>query len=203
MSSRKREFHPGHFYHIYNRGNEGKDIFFERENYLFFLRRIGIYFTQNQVILICYCLMPNHYHLLVQQKGNMPITKPMLLLGTSYAKAINKSINRIGHLFQGRYHCKHIDKTEYLLHLTRYIHLKPVRSNLVEKPEEWEFSSYSDYINVKNGKLSHPEVVFDMFYGNEVDLSDHSTIVRVRRDCQDFVFSDEDMKIKIKPYLFG
>jgi putative transposase len=202
LPSRKREFHSGHFYHVYNRGNEGKEIFFERENYIFFLKRMSTYFTKNQIIPICYCLMPNHFHLLVLQNSHIPISIPMSSLSTSYAKAVNKRYNRIGHLFQERYQCKLIDKTEYLLYLTRYIHLNPVRSNLVEKPENWEFSSYLDFIERRNGKLSNPELVFDMFYGNEIDFSDTSELARLRKDYQDFVYSDEEIKNKIKPYLF-
>ncbi len=162
---RKTPFEPGKFYHVYNRGNEKKDIFFERENYLFFLRRLKQGVEKWGALVVGYCLMPNHFHLMLQESAEANITNLMLSLQTSYAKAINKRYNRVGHLFQGPFKNILIDKTEYLVHLSRYIHQNPALAGLVRLPEEWEFSSYRDYLGIRNGSLPQSQVVLSEFDG--------------------------------------
>ncbi len=152
MPRRHLIFQPGNYYHIYNRGNNRQLIFFERENYLYFLRQLRTYLIANGTDIIAYCLMPNHYHLLVYlQTDNF--SDLMQAFSGSYTKAINKRYQRVGSIFQGRFQALHVDREEYLLHLTRYIHLNPVEANLVEKAEDWEFSSYPEYLGLRGGTL--------------------------------------------------
>ncbi len=150
------------YYHVYNRGNNYEDIFFEERNYSFFLSKIAWIF-KNDIDLICYCLMPNHYHLIVKTNDNYVLEKAMQRISNSYTKAVNKSLNRVGHLFQGRYKSKHILDNNYLVHLSRYIHLNPIRKNLVKKPEEWEFSSYMDYVSLRNNDSLKMNIVREQF----------------------------------------
>ncbi len=161
MPYRKFEFRAGEYYHLYNRGNNYQPIFFERENYLYFLRQIRKYLLDTLVI-VAYCLMPNHYHLLVYLKTDDLSVKmqPFIL---SYTKAVNERYDRVGSLFQGRFRAIHVDRNEYLIHLSRYIHLNPVLAGLVKNPEDWEFSSYREYIRLRNGTLPQPEVVLTQF----------------------------------------
>ncbi len=151
------------YYHIYNRGVNRQPIFFEDRNWVFFLRRLCKYFTPDRADNIAYCLMPNHYHLLVYLKANDFSHKVMQPFGTSYTKAINKEQGRVGALFQGRFKGKHIEKDRYLLHLSRYIHRNPVETGLVSLPVEWEYSSYRDYIGQRNGTLPKPSVILAQF----------------------------------------
>ncbi|MDZ7767292.1 MAG: transposase [Melioribacteraceae bacterium] len=109
--------------------------------------------------LVAYCLMPNHYHLLVEILEDNFLNKAMQRFSTSYTKAINKSQNRIGHLFQGRYKYKLVPNDNYLLHLSRYIHLNPVKAGLVKRPEEWLFSSYRDYLDKRKSEFLNFEIV--------------------------------------------
>jgi len=81
----------------------------------------------------------------------------------SYTKAINKRFSRAGSLFQGRFRAIHVDWEAYLLHLSRYIHLNPVMAGLVQRPEDWEFSSYRDFIGLRMGTLPKPEIVLAQF----------------------------------------
>jgi REP element-mobilizing transposase RayT len=164
---RKTKFIAGNYYHILDRGNERKQIFFENENYLFFLRRLKTGVDKSQVKVICYCLMPNHFHLILQETGDDAISNLMMSLQISYAKAINKRYNRVGHLFQGPFKSIHIDKDEYLLHLSRYLHMNPVTAGLVVQPEEWEFSSCRDYIGLRNGRLPDTEIILSQFPDKE------------------------------------
>jgi hypothetical protein len=90
--------------------------------------------------------------------------QPLLL---AYTKAINKRFNRVGALYQGRFKGKWIDRNAYLLHLSRYIHHNPVTAGLVSKPEDWEFSSYRDYIGIRAGTLPDPDIILSQFSSRE------------------------------------
>ena len=91
----------------------------------------------------------------------------MQAFGLSYTKAINKRHGRVGSLFQGCFRGILVDRDEYLLHLSRYIHLNPVAARLVEKPEEWPFSSCQEYFDLRTNTLLRPEIVLDQFNTHE------------------------------------
>jgi putative transposase len=152
MPSRKVDFAPGQHYHLYNRGNNRQNIFFERENYLYFLQQFRRYLVEDTLDVMAYCLMPNHYHFLVQLRSQS-LSQKMQAFSLSYTKAINRRYERCGSLFQGRFQAIHVDCDRYLLHLTRYIHLNPVKAGFVEVPEAWEFSSYQEYVELRRGTL--------------------------------------------------
>ncbi|MBD2162931.1 transposase [Calothrix membranacea FACHB-236] len=152
MPRRQSTLQIGNFYHVYNRGNNRQTIFFERENYIYFLRLVKEHLITNVVDIIAYCLMPNHYHFLVYLKDET-LSDAMKSLSLSYTKAINKRFNRSGVLFQGRFQCIEVLQTDYLVNLARYIHLNPVKAGLVQTPEEWEFSSYLEYAGLRTGTI--------------------------------------------------
>ncbi|MEA5601846.1 REP-associated tyrosine transposase [Nostoc sp. UHCC 0252] len=158
MPRRQIPLQTGNFYHVYNRGNNRQKIFFERENYIYFLRLIREHLITNAVDIVAYCLMPNHYHFLVYLRDET-LSDAMKSLSLSYTKAINKRFNRSGVLFQGRFQSIHILQTDYLLNLSRYIHLNPVKAELVQQPEEWEFSSYLEYAGLRGGTLAKTEYI--------------------------------------------
>ncbi len=168
MPRRQVILQAGNYYHVYNRGNNRQLIFFERENYLYFLRLLRKHLITHGVDIIAYCLMPNHYHLLVYLKTNR-FSNLMQAFTLSYAKAINKRYQRVGSLFQGRFEAIHVDTEEYLLHLTRYIHLNPVCANIVKKAEDWEFSSYQEYVDLRQGSLPKIDGVRSQFHSADAD----------------------------------
>jgi REP element-mobilizing transposase RayT len=149
-------FAPNNFYHIYNRGNGKQQIFFKRDNYLYFLRKIRKGLTPHFDFL-AYCLMPNHFHFLAMSKitiNNENIIKSLAHLLSSYTQAINKQENKSGTLFQRRTKAKAINQeSNYLFNCVNYIHQNPVVAGLVKKIEDWEFSSFRDYIGIRNGTL--------------------------------------------------
>lgn len=162
MPYRQVSLLAGEYYHIYNRGNNYETIFRERENYLYFLRLVKKYLLPGRVEIIAYCLMPDHYHFLLSPQTDTlsAILQPLLL---AYTHAFNRRYRRIGALFQGRFKARHIAKNEYLLHLSRYIHLNPVQAGLCTRAEDWEFSSYRDYLGFRQDSIIHPEIVLGQF----------------------------------------
>lgn len=155
------------YFHIYNRGVNRERIFFEERNYEFFLQRIKKYLDHSKLTLLVYCLMPNHFHLLLRQDRPNALSEFMGNLSKSYAKAINKHLNRSGHLFEGKYKLKHIDDDTYLLHLSRYIHLNPVAARLVILPEQWKFSSYRDYCGLSRQSFVSTKEILSQMQGSD------------------------------------
>jgi len=169
---------PGNYYHFYNRGVNRQLIFLHKDNWRFFLQRMRQYFIPEIIIILAYCLMPNHYHLLVYLRGEDVGNKVMQPFGTSYVKAVNRQQKRVGPLYQGPFKARHVDSDVYLAHLTRYIHLNPVRARLVDHPADWPYSSYSDYIGTRNGTLPQTEFILSQFAS--------------QADYRDFVEGDND-----------
>ena len=153
MPRRKVQFAQGQFYHIYNRGAGRQPIFQEAENYLFLLRRVKEYAGALDVAVIAYCLLPNHYHFLLRQDGQAPAGRFPQQVFNSYTKAFNKRYERTGTLFEGPCKAIHVDREEYLLHLCRYIHANPVKHGIVSDLEQWPYSNYLEWIDVRQGTL--------------------------------------------------
>ena len=161
MPYRKESFYPGAYYHLYNRGVNRQKIFYEDRNYQFFLFNIERYIFPT-ADLIAYCLMPNHYHLLIFVRETSEVTsevlptsevtsevsRAMMKLSVSYTKTINLRYGRVGPLFQGAFQAKFVESDLYLSHLIGYIHLNPVTSELVDNPEDWFYSSFRDYLDL-------------------------------------------------------
>jgi len=149
-------FSPDNFYHIYNRGNNKQTIFFKRDNYVFSLKKIRKELLKH-FEFVSYCLMPNHFHFLVVTKKdieNQQVIKSIATLLSSYTQAINKQEKRTGTLFHRRTMAKAINQeTNYLFYCLNYIHQNPYTAGLVKKIEDWEFSSFRDYIGLRNGTL--------------------------------------------------
>ena len=153
MPRRKTIFTKGHYYHIYNRGANRERIFFNQENYLYCLHLMKKYFGQHQIAVIAYCLMPNHYHFLLRQDGEIAISKVISQLFNAYVLAVNNQQGRSGTLFAGRFRDVHVDKESYLIHLCRYIHANPVKAGLMADPGEWPYSNYLEWVGERPGTL--------------------------------------------------
>lgn len=186
----------GGFYHVYNRGVEKRIIFEDEMDYKVFLGYLKEYLSpevdknkfvhiitvkdtvfngvprqpnnyHKKVDLLAYCLMPNHFHLLIKQleKGGMKNFIHSLLL--RYSRYFNQKYKRVGPLFQGRYKAVLIDNDSYLLHLSRYIHLNPSEyvSNLTQA-----YSSYSDYLGLRSISWVNTGII--LAYFNQVKSLD-------------------------------
>lgn len=190
---RRIRFETNSLYHIYNRGLDKQKLFNDESDYLRFI--CGIYyfndlnFVPNDITskerlqgltlekdpnrkelidIVCWCLMPNHYHLILRQKVNNGITKFGRRVGTGYTMYINAKYKHSGHVFQGPFKAKSIENDEYFQHLTRYIHLNPLEiiepkwkecgvkntetsKNFILK---YKWSSLNDYLNPEHLSIS-------------------------------------------------
>lgn len=200
---RKIQLANNEYYHIYNRGVEKRTIFQDQKDRLRFIHDLfefndqapaGKFFPISEteppnirqremlVEIICFCLMPNHFHLILRQKADNGIALFMQKLGTGYTAYFNKKYQRNGVLFQGAFKSIHIETEEYLAHLSRYIHLNPIElvdSNWKingiknwrkanEFLESYRWSSYSDYLGNKNfPSLINRNLLFKIFNSSE------------------------------------
>lgn len=189
MPGRKTVFANDYFYHVYNRGSEKRDIFTKHGDFQRFIKTIYYYqyegpkprlslLNTNQFInfkpdnnkklveIICYCLMPNHYHFLLKQVKDQGISKFISQLSNSYTKYFNTRYNRVGALFQGAFQAVLIESEEQLIHVSRYIHLNPAVSLIVKNPGDYNWSSFNEF-KTGMGSFCFKEPVLSLFPSRE------------------------------------
>lgn len=143
--------YPGAYYHVTARGNEQRDIYKSRADRERFLDYLASATERYGAVIHVWCLMSNHYHLLIETPaGNL--SQIMRHINGAYTNYFNTKRKRAGHLLQGRYKAILVDRDAYALELSRYIHLNPVRAGVSQRPEEYAWSSYRNYI----GQLAVP-----------------------------------------------
>ena len=152
MSRPLRIEFPGAVYHITARGNEKKAIFRNDQDKKSYLELLALVVKRFHWLCHGYCLLGNHYHLLIETLESN-LSRGMKQLNGIYTQKFNNKYKRVGHLFQGRYKAILVEKESYLLELSRYIVLNPVRAGIVSQLGEWPWSNYCAII----GKVKKPE----------------------------------------------
>ena len=177
------EFQENRFYHIYNRGNNKQLIFYNDDNYVFFLKKVRK-FIYPVCDIINYCLMPNHFHFLIfanektiLQKKIGSLEKNVLSEAfrntlSSYSQAINKQNNTTGSLFQQntKAKCLNDGSINYTSTCFHYIHQNPYKSGLTKFLEDWDYSSFKDYAGFRNGTLCNKQLAFELLDLNSSDF---------------------------------
>lgn len=179
-----REFAENEIYHVFNRGVEKRIIFQDEKDYRIFIYYLFIYLSpldiaislypnlplrlqaknlHKEVELLSFALMPNHFHFLLKQNTPDGIIKLMKQLTNAYTLYFNQRYKRVGGLVQGRYKAVRIETDEQLIHVSRYIHLNPVVASIVKLPEEYQWSSYCEFIYEKNEKICKTKHVLEHF----------------------------------------
>jgi len=152
------EFKKGNSFHFYNRAVDGEMLFFEDEDYYLFLNKFKKSIEKYPLSVFSYCLMPNHFHFFLRQNSDIKIYQIFNSVLSSYVQKYNTKYERRGSLMAGPLQSIIIEDDKYFLNLCRYIHLNPLKANLVITPEEWEYSNYSEWIGIRDGTLFDPEV---------------------------------------------
>ncbi len=161
MARSLRIEYEGAFYHITARGNEQRKIYFAATDYEIFKRYLRDAQEKYGYVLHCYVLMANHYHLLIETP-NANLSKVMHYINSSYTNHINKKRRRSGHLFQGRYNAILVERDSYLIELSRYVHLNPVRAKMVSTPEDYPHSSYRSFVFKNKEDIVYPDLILEM-----------------------------------------
>ena len=157
------EWGAGNYYHIYNRGAHRQSIVREATNYEFILKLMKKYMAELSVTVIAYCLMPNHYHWLVRQDGNLRAGLLAQRVFNSYSKAFNNRYDHSGTLFEGPYKPILVKDDSYLRHLCIYIHAQPVKDNITPFLDMWDYSNYHEWMGIRNGTLVDHDFIDNYF----------------------------------------
>ncbi|MEA3560928.1 MAG: transposase, partial [Candidatus Omnitrophota bacterium] len=206
--------YPDAFYHVIQRGIEKKSIFISDNDKERFLLYLASAHTTYNAIIHTYILMNNHYHLILETpRANL--SKIMHYLNTSYAVYYNTKRKRVGPLYQGRFKAILIQQDEYLHHLSRYIHLNPVRTDMVKSPEEHNWSSYKYFISEnKPPQWLKISFILSMFDKNTLrakklykqfvldDIGGEKNIIKENMK-KGFILGDEDFFESIKNKLIN
>jgi len=183
MPVRTVRFEPGGYYHIYNRGSEKRTIFQSNRDYTKFLDRTIENSKKYEVKILCYCLIPNHFHFLLQESSRYAITSFLNAVQLGHAKYFNTKYDRVGPLYQGRFKAKPVETDEYLMYVSAYIHRNPIanfldsgiprnsrnrdRNLLLSYP----YSSYRSYIGLDTNTFVQTDTVLDYFSKTNPKLS--------------------------------
>ncbi|CAN5762157.1 transposase [soil metagenome] len=185
-------FEPNEVYHVYNRGNRKQQIFFQKRNYLYFLKKIKNEWPRYCEIL-SYCLMPNHFHFMLVPNENacetivlaekashlQYMSKQIGMTLSSYTKAINIQNSTSGNLFQKKTKAKilwtdpvinePLNKIDFIITCFFYIHQNPLKAGLVNSLENWDHSSWQDYAGLRNGNLCNQEMLYRLAGLSKID----------------------------------
>ena len=143
--------------------------------------------------LLSHCLMPNHFHMEIRQNTNIPISKLITKVCTSYGKYFNKKYNRVGGLFQDAFKAVLLESESYMLWLSAYIHNNPKTAGMVDELSDYAWSSYPDYIGIRKGTLCDKDIILSHFkdtasYSNFV--SEAAIKIRDMKDIQDSLIDE-------------
>lgn len=194
-----KNFSKGCIYHIYNRGNNKEIIFRDEQDYRALLFRLGLVLgidkkelNKSEITkspksririknlksenfkIHAFCLMPNHIHFLVEQCSDESISKLLLKVFTSFSKYLNLKYKRVGHVFQDQFKSVHIETNPQLMLISSYIHMNPVKDELVKEPEDYKWSSYNDFISDRKNLIVHKYFLVDIF-GNIKNFINENT----------------------------
>lgn len=155
------------YYHIMTRGNNRNIVFKYDEDYLYYLDLIAKYKLEHPFDLYHYCLMPTHTHFLIQTKKALDFSIFMKKINLAYFHHYNQAYGWVGHFWQDRYKSQAVGKDAYFIQCGKYIELNPVRKGIVEKPEEYQYSSYNYYSEGKPNNLITPDFMYEAM-GREI-----------------------------------
>ena len=185
MSHPPRLCFDGALYHVTTRGDNKESVFLEEADYQQYLMLLRRYKDRFHFILHAYALMANHVHLIAEPAVGTTVSQIMQCLTSAYTRYFNHRHGRVGHVFQGRFHSRLIERDVYLLVASRYVHLNPVRANVVRRPALYPWSSYRAYRHPTANPLSlvDPTVVLSLVSPDERRQRDaYCDFVEARRE---------------------
>lgn len=212
MSRPLRVEYPGAWYHVINRGRRKEEIYSSKKDYEEFKRTIKEAIEKFNLEVHAYSLMPNHYHLLIRTpEGNL--SRIMRHIDGVYTQRYNKNNRKDGSLFKGRYKSIIVGGESYLLELIKYIHMNPVKAEIVKNPESHKWTSHREYLGKENEKWLKKELILNYFGKNrQKAIKQFDRYVKKRTNQRDLgldkkrlpiILGEEGFKEKIKKILKG
>ncbi len=156
-------YQESNYYHVFNRGCNRENIFFSKSDYNILLSKMQKTKDKKNIEIIAYCLMHNHYHFFLYQNSERSVSDWLKSLFSGYVQRINRKYDRSGTLFERSAKPKLVTNDNYLIELIHYIHANPLKHGFVISPEDWKYSSLSDYLNNEASKLTSKRVISDYF----------------------------------------
>lgn len=147
MARKPRVQYHGALYHVCSRGDRQEPIFDGENDQKMFLDVLGEAAPKYDLLFLAYCLMGNHYHLVMQTR-QPNLSDAMRFINGVYTQRYNRRHSTCGHVFQGRFFAGLVEREDYLIESCRYVELNPVRAKLVQDPHEWPWSSYRAHIGL-------------------------------------------------------
>lgn len=183
MATPPRLFENGVYYHVYNRGHRKQQIFLQNRDYERTLDKIIEYKKKFLLNIVAFCLMPNHFHFLLQENSPGSISSFISNLCNSHSRFYNTKYETVGSLFQGRFKAKRVDKDEYLIHLSRYIHLNPTslfnfnnQKMMIDYILSYKWSSLPIYLSGKPSEIVNPSPILG-YFSKENPIADYQKFV--------------------------
>lgn len=197
MPRKERYTEPGH-YHIINRGVERRDVFLEPADYEFFLDLLLKLTQEQEIIVHAYCLMTNHYHLLLETKKNN-LSKAIQFINDKYAKFFNKKYERQGHLWQGRYKSYPLFDDAHFWIVAKYIERNPIKAGMTKSVELYKYQSFYQLNNRQAYfSLLNNSMIFDMTldeYTNYISTDLHTDAIDIVYTSPKIITKDDQLKI--------
>lgn len=211
-------FYPGGTFHVYNRGVAKQDLYHDNRDYQHFLDTLSFYLDPAPALrfsktttderkkifavplekplvrILAYCLMPNHFHLMLREEEEGGVTTFMRRAMNSYTRAYNTRYKRVGTVFQGTFSAVAVESTQYYLHLSRYIHLNPYVARLADVPSEYRWSSYPQYLSGTTTRLTNPDEILGASggsHGYQEFVEDYANYARDLSVIKTLLLEDE------------
>jgi putative transposase len=176
-------FQKGHFYHLWNHAAGEKLLFADEDDYLRCLSTFRRYYEPHSFAMVAYCLMPNHYHILIRQNSADPVYMLINRIWASYSRYYNKKYEKWGSIFSTKLQHKIMEDDTQLLQTCIYIHNNPREAGLVEDLSEWKWSNYLEWIDLRSGVLFCKDVRDSFFSRTEV----YAAFMKVYKTGQDII----------------
>lgn len=201
MPRKSRKSSKSNFYHVIVQGINKNYIFEKREDKEKYRNLIKKKLEESNIVVLAYCIMGNHTHFLIYSEKSEYLSKYMQRLNTTYSQFYNRKNKRVGYVFKDRYNSQEILNIKHLYNCLRYIHNNPVKAGIVINEEEYEYSSYNEFI-VKRciindesikllfGTLTNYKEFFDLIHNNASE-NDNDFIDVKEKNIEDFIFQTE------------
>lgn len=191
MARLQRKYSNTGYYHVMLRGNERKKIFRDSQDRLKFISILEKKQSETDLSFYAYCLMDNHIHLILRENNN-EISLIMKGIATSYAMYFNIKYGRVGHVFQDRFKSEAVEDERYLMAVIRYVHFNPIKACMVERPENYRWSSYQWYMKPEAEEAKFMDIKYILGIISENQEVAIKEFERFFMEKNDDVFLDDD-----------